>query len=92
LVDIIDDIDEIIADFDKESMKAITLVDVVKKYEKKMKPMKELPIDKKKTHHIVAVKKSEIDYEAEMLMLQLELTKLQKYINESGQKLLIIFE
>jgi hypothetical protein len=92
LVDIIDDIDEIIADFDKESMKAITLVDVVKKYEKKMKPMKELPIDKKKTHHLVAVKKSEIDYEAEMLMLQLELTKLQKYINESGQKLLIIFE
>ncbi|MBP9812718.1 polyphosphate kinase 2, partial [Candidatus Gracilibacteria bacterium] len=57
-----------------------------------MKPLEELPEDKEKTHQLVAVKKSEIDYEAEMLMLQLELTKLQKHINESGQKVLIIFE
>ncbi len=92
LVDIIDDIDEIIYDFDKEAKKKIILVDVVKKYEKKMKPLEELPEDKEKTHQLVAVKKSEIDYEAEMLMLQLELTKLQKHINESGQKVLIIFE
>lgn len=92
LVDIIDDIDEIIADFDKEAKKKIILVDVVKKYEKKMKPLKELPDEKKKTHQLVAVRKADIDYEAEMLMLQLELTKLQKYINESGQKVLIIFE
>jgi polyphosphate kinase len=92
LVDIIDDIDELIAAFDKEAQKEIVLIDVVKKYEKKMKPLKELPEDKKKTHQLVAVKKDEIDYEAEMLMLQLELTKLQRHINESSQKLLIIFE
>ena len=92
LVDIIDDIDEIIYDFDKEAKKKIILVDVVKKYEKKMKSLEELPEDKEKTHQLVAVKKSEIDYEAVMLMLQLELTKLQKHINESGQKVLIIFE
>jgi hypothetical protein len=92
LVDIIDDIDELIVAFDKEAQKEIVLVDVVAKYEKKMKPLKELPEDKRKTHQLVAVKKSEIDYEAEMLMLQLELTKLQRYMGESGQKLLIIFE
>ena len=38
------------------------------------------------------MKKSEISYEEEMLTLQLELVKLQKYIQESGKKLLIIFE
>jgi polyphosphate kinase len=92
LVDIIDDIDEIIYDFNKEAKKKIVLVDVVKKYEKKMKALDAIPEDKKKTHQLVAVKKSEIDYEAEMLLLQLELTKLQKHINESGQKVLIIFE
>ncbi len=92
LVDIVDDIDEIIVDFNKEANKTIVLVDVVKKYKKKMKPLKEIPVDKRKTHQLIAVKKSEIDYEAEMLMLQLELTKLQKYINESWQKVLIIFE
>ena len=92
LVDIIDDIDEIITDFDKEAKKTIVLVDVVKKYKKKMRPLEVLPEEKKKTHQLVAVRKDEIDYEAEMLMLQLELTKLQKYINESGQKVLIIFE
>ena len=64
----------------------------MKKFRKKNTPLKTLPEEKKKTHQLVAVKKSEIDYEAEMLTLQLELVKLQKYIIESGEKLLIIFE
>ncbi len=38
------------------------------------------------------MKKSEISYEEEMLTLQIELVKLQKYIQESGKKVLIIFE
>ena len=92
LVDMIDDIDALIAAFDKEAKKKIQLVDVVKKYEKKMKSLKELPKDKKKTHRLIAAKNSDINYESEMLVLQLELAKLQKYINESGQKVLIIFE
>lgn len=92
LVDIIDDIDGLLAAFDKETAKNLVLVDVVKKFRKKNAPLKTLPEEKKKTHQLVAVKKSEIDYEAEMLTLQLELVKLQKYIIESGEKLLIIFE
>jgi polyphosphate kinase 2 (PPK2 family) len=64
----------------------------VKKYKKKNAPLTVLPPEKKKTHQLVAVKKSEISYEAEMLALQVELGKLQKYIIESGQKVLIIFE
>jgi hypothetical protein len=92
LVDRIDDIDELIVAFDRETRKDIVLVDVVKKYKKRNTPLATLPPDKKKTHQLIAVKKTEIAYEAEMLTLQLELTKLQKYINESGQKVLIIFE
>lgn len=92
LVDIIDDIDELINAFDKETRKNLVLVDVVKKYKKKYTPLRVLPDDKKKTHQLVAMRKSDISYEAEMLVLQLELAKLQKYIQESGEKLLIIFE
>lgn len=92
LVDIIDDIDTLVTDAEKETRKHTVLVDVVKKYRKKMQPMEELPPEKKKTHQLVAVKKSDIDYEEEMLMLQLELAKLQKHIIESGEKVLIIFE
>jgi polyphosphate kinase 2 (PPK2 family) len=92
LVDRIDDIDELIAAFDKETRRDIILVDVVKKYKKKNTPLTTLPDEKKKTHQLIAMKKSEITYEAEMLILQLELVKLQRYIIESGQKLLIIFE
>lgn len=92
LVDIIDDITELIAEFEKQTTKELVLVDVVKKYRKKNTPLTELPLEKQKTHQLVAIKKSEISYEEEMLMLQLELVKLQKYIGETGQKLLIIFE
>ena len=91
-VDIIDDITELILAFEKETSKEVVLVDVVKKYRKKNTPLDALPPEKKKTHQLIAIKKTEIAYEEEMLMLQLELVKLQKYIGESGQKLLIIFE
>lgn len=92
LVDMIDDIDELLLAFDREARKSIVLVDVVKKYKKKNASLTTLPLDKRKTHQLVAMKRSEITYESEMLMLQLELAKLQKYIIESGQKVLIIFE
>ncbi len=92
LVDIIDDIDALIEAFGIETQKNIVLVDVVKKYKKKYAAQDELPLNKKRTHQLIAMRKSDIHYEEEMLILQLELVKLQKYIQESGQKVLIIFE
>lgn len=92
LIDIIDDINELIAKFDKEAQEKVVLVDVVKKYQEKMQSREQLPEEKKKTHQLVAVKKDTIAYEAEMLVLQLELAKLQKYVSESWRKVLIIFE
>jgi polyphosphate kinase len=92
LVDLIDDIDALIWDAEKEQKKALELVDVVEKYQKKHKKVEKLSEDKKKTHRLIAYKESDIVYEEEMLILQLELTKLQRYIQESGKKVLIIFE
>ena len=37
-------------------------------------------------------KKIKIEYEKEIIKMQLELVKLQKYIKDTGEKLLIIFE
>jgi polyphosphate kinase len=82
----------VIDEIDALNKEKIQLVDVVAKFRKKNKSLKNLQKDKKRTHILVAKKKSDIDYEAEMLMLQLELAKLQKYIQESGKKVLIIFE
>ncbi len=92
LVDRIDDIDTLLTQAEKETQKNIVLIDIVKKYRKKNAPVEVLPEEKRKTHQLVAMRKSEIAYEEEMLVLQMELAKLQKYIGESGQKLLIIFE
>ena len=92
LVDLVDDIGTLIFEAEKATQEQIVLIDVVKKYRKKNAPQTILESDKKKTHQLIAVKKSDIAYEEEMLLLQLELVKLQKYIIESGQKLLIIFE
>lgn len=89
---LIRDIDETILEIEDAQKEAIELVDLEKKFDKKYKPLKELPKEKKKTHVLIAMKKSEINYEEEMLSLQLELVKLQKYIQESGKKVLIIFE
>lgn len=89
---LIREIDETIAEIEDAQKEAIALVDLEKKFDKKYKSLKELPKDKKKTHVLIAVKKSEINYEEEMLTLQLELVKLQRYIQESWKKVLIIFE
>jgi hypothetical protein len=82
----------VIDEIDALNKEKIALVDVVAKFRKKNKSLKTLPKNKKKTHILIGKKKSDIDYEAEMLMLQLELAKLQRYIQESGKKVLIIFE
>lgn len=86
------EIDTTIIEIEEAQKWAIELVDLEKKFDKKYKALKKLPKDKKSTHILIAMKKSEISYEEEMLALQLELVKLQKYIQESGKKVLIIFE
>lgn len=89
---LITEIDESIAEIEQAQKEAIKLVNLEKKFNKKYKNIKKLEKNKQKTHILVAMKKSEIDYEREMLMLQQELVKLQRYIQESGKKVLIIFE
>lgn len=90
--DLVDTIGIVIDEIESLHQEQIELVDVVAKFRKKNTSLKTLPKNKKKTHVLIAKKKSDIDYEAEMLMLQLELAKLQRYIQESGKKVLIIFE
>ena len=86
------EIDEAIWEIEQAQREAIKLVDLEKKFEKKYKSEAKIPKEKKKTHTLIAMRKGEISYEKEMLMLQQELVKLQKYIQESGKKILIIFE
>lgn len=86
------EISETVIEIETAQKNAIELVDLEKKFDKKYKALKELPKEKAKTHVLIAMKKSEINYEEEMLTLQIELVKLQKYIQESGKKVLIIFE
>jgi len=86
------EIDEAISDIEQAQREAIKLVNLEKKFEKKYKSETKLSKEKKKTHTLIAMRKGEISYEKEMLILQQELVKLQKYIQESGKKVLIIFE
>jgi polyphosphate kinase 2 (PPK2 family) len=83
---------EVIESIESENEKDIVLVDVVKKLQKKNTPLTALPDNKKSTHVLVAKRKEEISYEEAMLPLQLELVKLQRYIQESGKRVLVIFE
>jgi hypothetical protein len=86
------DLDDTIIEIETAQKNVIELVDLEKKFDKKYKALKALPKEKSKTHVLIAMKKSEISYEEEMLALQIELVKLQRYIQESGKKVLIIFE
>jgi hypothetical protein len=86
------EIDETIEAVDLATREEIVLIDVIKKYHKKHEALDTLPTDKKKTHVLNAVRKDEISYEEEMLRLQIELVKLQSYIQSTGKKCLIIFE
>jgi polyphosphate kinase len=86
------EIDETIEAVDLATREEIVLIDVIRKYHKKHEALNVLPIDKKKTHVLNAVRKDELSYEEEMLRLQIELVKLQSYIQSTGKKCLIIFE
>lgn len=54
--------------------------------------MDKIKEEKRSKYKQCAIKKQTINYEKEIIKLQLELVKLQKHIQETGQKVLIIFE
>lgn len=89
---IVDDIDDFIDEVEENSDKEIKLINVVKEVEKKYKECKRITPEKREKYMPVCIKKNDIEYETKLIELQLELVKLQKYIKETGQKLLIIFE
>ncbi len=86
------EMDETIEAVELATKEEIVLIDVIKKHKKKHQAYDHLPEKKIKTHVLNVVRKDEIAYEQEMLRLQIELVKLQKYIQENEKKVLIIFE
>jgi ElaB/YqjD/DUF883 family membrane-anchored ribosome-binding protein len=82
----IHELDDIIEEMDNgevEEKEKIKLIDVVKKIESKFRDYSKLKKEKQKKYKQVAVKKNNIEYEKELIRLQLELVKLQRYITES---------
>lgn len=77
---------------ESEVQEPIELIDVVHEVHKKYEPRKKVSKKHRWTHVLVEMKKENIIYEEEMIRLQLELVKLQRYLMQSGKKLLIIFE
>lgn len=92
LYQILEEIDEYIENIDHIKKKQQVLVDVVEKVENRYKKCKNISDKKRKKYTQACIKKSTIDYEKELIQLQVELLKLQKYIKENNQKVLIIFE
>lgn len=85
------EVDDIIHEME-EGKEKLELVDVIKKVEKRYRSLDKIKEEKRKEYKEVAVKKNTISYEKEIIKLQLELVKLQKHLQETGEKVLIIFE
>lgn len=77
---------------EKKEEEKSKLIDVIAEVDKNYKNCKDIPKEKKSQYKTFCAKKSKIDYEKELIELQVELLKLQKHIKETGQKLLMIFE
>ena len=92
LYHILDEINDFIEEKEKNTKDSIKLIDVVKKVENKYKVCKNIKEDKRKKYIQACVKKDTINYEKEIIQLQVELLKLQRHIKAKGEKLLIIFE
>lgn len=89
--DFLDKIDDYLEELVKSTEKK-ELIDVVAELEKSYKKCDDIKEEDKHKYRKYCVKKSTVEYEKEIIELQVELLKLQKYIKETGQKLLIIFE
>lgn len=87
----LDKINEYLEDLVKQAKKK-ELVDVVREIDKTYRKCDEVKDEEKHKFSKVCVKTANIEYEKELIELQVELLKLQKHIKETGQKLLIIFE
>lgn len=85
------EVDHIIHELEDDT-ESLSLVDVVKKVENKYKALSDIEKTKRDKYKEIAIRKKTISYEKEMIKLQLELVKLQRHIQETGQKVLVIFE
>ena len=91
LDELIEEIENYIEEWE-ESKEKVELFDVVKEVEKHYKTCDMIPTDKRKKYKKFCAKKKKINYEKELIQLQVELLKLQRHIKENWEKLLIIFE
>ncbi len=90
--DYVEKIDEIL-EKEWEKCKKVKLIDVVEEeVEKHYKKCHQIKPEKRKNYSKVCVKTKKINYEKELIELQVELLKLQNYIKDNKQRLLIIFE
>jgi len=89
--DIFDKIEDTIEELEAGQEK-VKLIDVLEEIENNYKKYDSIPEEKKDKYRKVWIKKSKIKYEKEMITLQAELMKLQKYIHWTWKKVLIIFE
>ena len=89
--DLREEMDSIIQEI-TEKHTAVTEIDPIAEFDEKYKPRKRLSEKKKDSHVLIAMKKKDIAYERNMLELQAELIKLQKYVQDTGERVLIIFE
>lgn len=87
---ILEDINDTI-ESEKQAKKS-KAIDVLEKVEKKYKKCSDISADKKDEYFPICAKKQNYEYEKELVVLQLELLKLQNYIKRTGQKVLLIFE
>ncbi len=76
----------------QNSQEKVELIDVVKEVENDYKNYDKISDNKRDKYKKVWVKKEKIKYEKELITLQVELMKLQKYIHSEWKKVLIIFE
>jgi hypothetical protein len=89
---ILEEIEDYLDHSDEKRREKQVLVDVVKKVEERYKACKNINSDKREKYTEACIKKSTIEYEKELIKLQVELLKLQKHIKENNEKVLIIFE
>jgi polyphosphate kinase 2 len=89
---ILEEIEDYLEHSDEKRKEKQVLVDVVQKVEDRYKACKNITVEKREKYTEACIKKSTINYEKELIKLQVELLKLQKHIKENNEKVLIIFE
>jgi len=90
--EVLEKIEDTLEEFQEKQKKEYKLIDVVKEVEDNYKKYNSIPKEKRKKYRKTAIKKKKINYEKELISLQVELLKLQKYLHSEWKKLLIIFE